>query len=133
MMILKEYENFLTQSLAFWVGSADKNNRPDLARCTGLAPLSDYERITLFIPTKFAGQILTNTKENKNITLSATSVVTYNSYQFKGVFESVRDCTSKEEAAQLEYLDGFSTLVSRLGFSKEAFFAIFNHQPSHAV
>ena len=132
-MILKPYEDFLQQPLAFWIANANASHEPDLARCTGIAPFTDLEHLTFFIPEKSNAHILANATINSQLTLSATSVITYNSYQFKGVINAIRDCTQQEEEIQNRYLKEFSLVVSKLGFSKETFFELYNFQPSRAI
>lgn len=67
------------------------------------------------------------------MTLAATDVPTFESYQYKGIFSSVRPCTPDEEIAQQKYLDQFTDIIAMYGHSKERYFKSFNSQPSFAV
>lgn len=132
-MILQGHEEFLLTPVALWVANTSADNIPELVKCIGIAPLSDLSTITFFIPEKFAAGFIANTQVNPDIALSATSVYSFESYQYKGVFMELRKCTSEEIDLQRQYLDGFTGVLASMGYSKESFYNSYFHQPSYAV
>lgn len=132
-MKLAPYEALLSEPLAFWLANADAALVPEVVRCTGLAPLTDFTHLTAFFPETFGRQFMKNLNVRPNLTLLGCSVPTYESYQYKGLFRSLRPCTEAEVALQHQYLDGFTDTTAAIGFSKEGFFKSYFHQPSYAV
>jgi len=131
--MLQPYLHLLLQPAAFWVANCDSNNVPDLARSSGLAPITEENEITFYLPVAFAGQFMQNAKHNPHVTLSVTSVPTYESYQFKGTISAVREGTVEEGEKQREYLVGFSNLLDTIGYPGTLFFKAYFHQPAWAI
>lgn len=132
-MRLAPYQSILAEPLAFWAANADSENIPEIVRCCGLAPITDYTRLTFFIGEAFGRQFIQNITTNPRITLTGTSVPTYESYQYKGVFVSIRTCNEQEVEQQRQYLDRFTDVVAAIGYSKEGFYNSYFHQPSYAI
>lgn len=95
------YFKILSRPAALWTASCNKNNVPEIVRSTGLAAVTDLKTITLYVSERYSRQYLKNFDTNSNITLAATDVPTFESYQYKGLFNNVRPCTPAEEQAQL--------------------------------
>jgi hypothetical protein len=132
-MELKRYEHILSEPLAFWAASIDKNNVPDIVRSLGLAPLEDYDNITFYIPERYSETFINNLYVNAPISFLCCALFDYESYQYKGVFKSMRSCTGAEVQSQQKYLDDFTDLIVQLGYSKEGFYNSYYHQPSLAI
>jgi hypothetical protein len=132
-MILQAYKKFLAEPLAFWIANSDRDLIPEIVRSIGIAPVTDCSCLTVFVPEVFSHTLIKNLATSKHITLTGTSVPTYESYQFKGVFISIRLCTEEEVQRQRKYMDGFTDEVAHIGFSKEGFFNSYFHQPSYAI
>lgn len=131
-MQLPPHLSFLAQPVALWMANADDHGVPALTRCAGVVVL-DQRMLTVFVPEALGREFLANLREAAPITLSATDVPTYQSYQYKGIFRGLRECTEQEIALQRAALDDFTCLLESLGFSKESFFKSYFHQPSFAV
>jgi hypothetical protein len=115
-----QHRSILSQPLAFWAASSSVENLPDTVRCTGVAPVDLWGKLTFFIPKKHSQQFLGNLHQNPQLSLLGCSVVTFESYQYKGVFESFRACTPEEEAFQQRYLDKFKEMIHMQGLPRDA-------------
>ena len=127
------YISILSQPLAFWIANSNAGKEPEVVRCVGIIPVETLEQLTVFIPEIWSQQFIANLATGNKITFLATSVPTYESYQYKGEFLSIRACTELEIASQHEYLDGFSDEVAKIGLSKSMFYQSYLHQPTLAV
>ncbi|OQP64245.1 hypothetical protein A3860_19910 [Niastella vici] len=127
------YISILSQPLAFWIANCNANNVPEVVRCYGVAPIDSPEQLTIFIPEIWSAQFVANLGAGKKVTLSGTSVPTYESYQYKGEFLSIRACTEDEMVYQHQYMDKFSDEVEKIGLPKLMCYNAFFHQPSLAV
>jgi len=132
-MNIPSYISILSQPLGFWIANCNANNVPEVVRCMGLAPVTDPEQLTVFIPEVWSHLFVANLATGKKITFMATSVPTYESYQYKGEYLSFRPCTEQEVALQRMYLDGFGDEIVKVGLSKARFSQSFFHQPSLAI
>ena len=132
MTELKSYQKILAQPLAFWAASSNKEKVPDAVRCTGLSDVTAVDTITFFIPEKFSGNFIKNVAENPKITLMGCSITTFESYQYKGVYRSMRTATKEEEALQTNYVIAFTDELEKIGFDR-GIGEMFLLQPSFAV
>ena len=128
----KLYQHILSQPLAFWVASSNAQNIPDAVRCVGVVPGEDLSTLTFFIAEKYSEKFLANVQQNRQISLLGCSVINFESYQYKGIFQSKRPCTTEEVALQNQYLNRFKEAINSMGLLKEAANGYFN-QPSLAV
>lgn len=127
------YFKILSQPAALWTANCNQHNVPEIVRSTGVAEITDLSSITLYVSERYSRQYLKNFETNRNITLAATNVPTFESYQYKGLLDNIRPCTPDEEKAQRIYLDRFTDVIGSFGYSKELVFNNFNFQPSFAV
>lgn len=127
------YISILKEPLAFWIANCDADNVPEVVRCVGIRPVTSLEELTVFIPEIWSGRFLNNLSATKKITFLCTSVPTYESYQYKGEFRSVRPCEEADVQLQLNYLEGFTDEIAKIGLSKIGFFDSYHHQPMLAV
>ena len=127
------YYQLLTEPSALWASNCDDNNAPEIVRCAGVADVSDIKQITFFISEAFGKKFIQNLQPNTNIALAATCVPSFESYQYKGTYQSIRPCTEEEQELQRQYFDAFTDITTSFGFLKEPLFQSYFHQPSFAV
>jgi hypothetical protein len=132
-MPLKPYVNILGEPLAFWASNCNAENVPDIVHCNGLIPVEEYDKLTFFIAERFSRIFIANLSITPDITFLGCSVLTFESYQYKGKFESIRACTPADVAMQQQYLEAFTDTIAGIGFPKEAFYKSYFHQPSFAI
>jgi hypothetical protein len=132
-MMLKPYVNMLREPLGFWASNCNAENVPDIVHCNGLMPVEEYDKLTFFIAEAFSGTFIANLPINPEITFTGCSVLTFESYQYKGRFESIRACTPADIAMQQQYLETFTETCAAIGFSKEGLLKAYYHQPSFAI
>lgn len=127
------YHTLLAEPLAFWAASCNEQGWPELVRVNGVAA-SAFPELTFFIPEVFAQRFLSTLKSGTQLTLLGTHIPTYNSFQYKGTFRSVRPCADEEVQQQLAYIHHLTDIVDQLlGLSKEEVFDSIFFQPSYAV
>lgn len=132
-MVLKPYAALLSEPLSFWVANRDANNVPDTVRAFGLLPVGDDDKMTFFVPDRYSDTFLANLSEGSPVSLMCCSVLTFESYQFKGNVVHTRESTEEEIAMQIGYLDKFAGLIMGLGFSKEDYYNAFPFNVTYAV
>jgi len=132
-MILKPYAHLLSQPLSFWAASCDARNIPDMVRCFGLLPVDDSNDITFFIPEKYSDIFLANLAENRAVSLIGCHILTFESYQFKGILKSIRPSTPEEIRMQLDHLDSFTDLILEVGFSKEDYYKAYAYGSGYTI
>lgn len=132
-MIDAPYFKILFLPAALWTANCNEDNVPEIVRSAGVAVAADLSAITLYVSERYSRQYLKNFETNKNLTLAATDVPTFESYQYKGLVNNIRLCTPYEEEVQKIYLDRFTDVIGSFGYSKELVFNNFNFQPSYAV
>lgn len=132
-MILKPFAELLIQPLSYWAASSDAQNMPDLARVFSLLPVDDTDEITFFIPEKYSDAFIANLHINPAVSLMGCSVLTFESYQFKGEFKSIRQSTPEEHSMQMDYLDKFTDIILEIGFSKEDYYNAFASDSTFAI
>jgi hypothetical protein len=132
-MQLKPYVNILREPLAFWASNCNSENIPDIVHCNGLLPVEDLSKLTFFIGKAFSETFIANLDINPEITFLGCSVLSFESYQYKGTFESIELCTPEHVAMQRQYLDAFTDVIATVGYSKKDFYAAYFQQPSYAV
>jgi|SRR5688500_4963610 hypothetical protein len=127
------YVNILREPLGFWASNCNSENIPDIVHCNGLLRGEDPGKLTFFISKAFSATFIANLDISPQITFLGCSVLTFESYQYKGIFESIKLCTPEQEAIQKQYLDAFTDVIAMVGFSKNEFYTTYFHQPSYAV
>ncbi len=127
------YQSLLREPMAFWAASSDEQGRPVILRVNGVDATA-FPELTIFIPEIYSASFIASLHPDQQLTLLATYIPTYESYQYKGTFGSIRAATDEEAALQLDYIHRLTDLVeSLLGLSKQAVFDSIAFQPSYAV
>lgn len=132
-MLLTPYVDKLLEPLAFWASNCNMQRIPEVVHCNGVLATGEDDCLTFFIAEAFSQAFIDNIKESQDITLLACSVPTFESYQYKGQLLNIRPCTADEIILQQEYVDKFTDIIATIGYSKEAFYNSYYHQPSLAV
>jgi len=132
-MILDPYIHLLNQPLSFWAATCDAENVPDVVHVNGLSPVESGNQITLFLSKRYSETFVANLELNPELALIGTNVQTFEGYQFKGHFRSLRPCTPEEEQMQLNFIDRFTTVIELMGFNRQWYYDSYFHQPSLAI
>ena len=132
-MILDPYIHLLNQPLSFWAANCDADQVPEVVHCNGILPVNGGNQITFFIVKKYSETFTANLQISPELAFIGTSVTSFEGYQFKGHFDSLRPCTPEEVQIQLSYLDKFTDLIELMGFARGWFYESYFHQPSLAV
>lgn len=127
------YFEILNRPCAFWLAAMDESNIPDLVRCAGLGPLDQLPFIDCYVSDFFGAGMMKILRQRPSLALSAIHLIDFESYQYKGLCIDIRPCTAEEVERQRSYLEQFSALTAYFGFSAEAFFRSFFHQPSYTL
>ncbi|HEY0680461.1 MAG TPA: pyridoxamine 5'-phosphate oxidase family protein [Chitinophagaceae bacterium] len=129
----ENYLSILSLPVAMWAANRDENNIPDVVHCNGIVPTGNCEKLTFFISAEYSDTFLANLKVSPALTLLVADIYTFRSYQYKGNFESMRDCTPEEVVLQQKHLRAFSDAIGEVGHSNDGFYDAYNLQPSFAV
>lgn len=132
-MEVPPYISLLREPVAIWIANVDAANIPEVVRCAGILPSNDAQQLTVFMPAVWSQRFIQNLEQADHLSVLATSVPTYESYQYKGKFLHMRACTEDEVALQKAYVEAFSSEVEKIGLSKQAFYTSYDHQPSWAL
>jgi len=135
-MDLEEYRRALEESSVLWVSACTDDNCPNVARAAGIAPVDSFPNITVYISEAFGKGLLSILRSNKNISLLTVSMHSFESYQFKGVCQSIRPCVAKDHEIQREHLNRFTTILSGIGIpgsETKKISQLYFQQPSHAI
>ena len=127
------HHSILAQPLGFWVANCDQQAKPDIVKCNGVLFPETLDQLTFFISSKFSERFRSNLQPGRQISFMGCSVYTFESYQYKGEFISIRDCSPEEEVLQRNYVDAFTDTLENIGFPKDGFVSAYFHLPSHAV
>jgi hypothetical protein len=130
------YHKILNEPNIFWAAVCGGDHRPEVARVAGLAPVDDLSKITFYMSEAFGKSLLHTVKHYPHITLLVICMHTFESYQYKGLYQSMRPCTQEEEKRQRWHLDGFIDSLHTIGISPSETTKIsklYFQQPSHAV
>lgn len=132
-MLLSSHVDYLSSPHAYWIATVSPLNKPDIVRPTGIVAHPESDTITIMFPEKVAQQTLRNLQASNAITLLACTLLSFESYQFKGVVISEsRPCTGEEIEFQESYLDAFSDDLQAFGHDKQGFYNAYFRQPSLA-
>jgi len=132
-MSLPYYQTLLSEPLAFWAASCNEQACPELVRVNGVDATS-FPELTFFIPEVFAKRFIATLNPDAQLALLGTHIPTYNSFQYKGAFHSIRPCAEKEVQQQFDYVHKLTDIVDQLlGLSKQEVFDSIFFQPSYAV
>jgi len=129
----EQHWSILTEPLALWAANCNAQNVPDVVKCNGNLPVDDYKHITFFIAESKSKEFISNLCPNARITFLATRIHDFVSYQYKGIFKSIRSCSQAEVDLQLDHVDKLTNEFVKLGLNKEQATLAYFHQPSVAI
>ena len=114
-MLTPKLKDYIPNPNGMAIGTVGKDLMPEFQRALGSVVIDD-DRIKVFIDEPTAGQTFDNLRENGQISLVMVSMLSAESYQFKG------QCThwEKTTAADLDifnqYMIGFNQMAVNVGF-----------------
>jgi hypothetical protein len=135
-MVQTGYHAILNEPNPFWVAATNAGNMPDVTRVAGLAHVEEISTITFYLSEAFGSNLLETFKKDAPVTLLVTSIDTFESYQYKGVYESKRPCTPDEEEQQHRHFEGFTNKLKTIGIppgEADKICGLYFQQPSWAV
>jgi len=106
---------------ALWMAACNQTGQTVIARLSGVIPRID-QAVTCFVPAKFSRDMLSALNQNPNVAVVAASTQTFESYQFKGRYQSHRNATPEECEIQTQNLLAFSNAAALLKLPAEACF-----------
>ena len=117
---------------AVWLSCCDDDKRPMIARLSSIR-IVDVETICCYIPDKFAVELLPGLIKGKPAAVLAACTETFDSYQVKGVIDSVYKPAPNEIAEQKETLEVFCQGLVRQGFSAPNLYKAYSDDAFTAV
>lgn len=111
MKLTEKYVEHLYGMVTMYLGSRNQALRPHNVRARGVLASADRELLTVYILESQSEKVLQNLNENGKFSLTAGSVVNFETYQFKGNFVSSRPSDANDEAVQAIYSDKILGLV----------------------
>ncbi len=131
-MLTSYHKEFLSQSVALWMGSASAENIPDTVRCLGVV-IENENTLRCFIAERFSEEFIRNLGQNKLINLASSHPYTFTGYQYKGELIDIRPSSAEEIEIQKIYMDRFAIDMAAFGLEKQKVFDMYFYQPSIAI
>ena len=128
-----QYHTILAEAMNFWVANCNGAAVPDIVKSTGIIFPDTLDQITFFISEIFSSDFRANLAPGGQLAFMGCSILTYESYQYKGQFVEMRSCTPAEEELQRQYIDMVTDAIQNIGYTKKDFFELYYHQPSYAI
>lgn len=135
-MVQMRYRSMLNEPNVFWVAVSNAENIPNVTRVAGLAPVEDISILTFYLSKAFGDSLLSTMQSRPYLALLATSIHTFESYQYKGIYQSARLCTEAEQEQQRRYFEGFCNTLKMIGIPPKDTAKIerlYFQQPSYAI
>jgi hypothetical protein len=135
-LLQERYHSILNEPNVFWVAVSNAENVPDVTRVAGLAPVEDLSTITFYLSEAFGNGLLATLQNQPCLTLLVTCIHTFESYQYKGIYQSIRPCTAEEEERQRWYIEGFADSLKSIGIlpvEAARLARLYFQQPSYAI
>jgi hypothetical protein len=115
MLTNQRISEFLKSTkLGMAMATRDANLKPDFCRVLGVQVV-DQDHLRFFIDKKSNPTSVKNLQPSAPIALTTTRADNFESYQFKGKFEKLTECSDQDKQAVQDYLHGFNEAVIALG------------------
>ncbi len=133
-MLNTYHKTFLSSpGISIWLGSANAHNVPDTVRATGLT-LEENDIICCYVSQNDASQLLQNISENKRISLVASEISNFVTYQYKATVIATYTSNREEEIIQEKFMDNFcTTLTNIFPLPKEKIYNMYLRLPSVSI
>ena len=96
------------------MGTRDTNLKPDFCRVLGVQVV-DQDHLKFFVDKKSNTTSFKNLQPSAPIALTTTRADNFESYQFKGKFVKLTECSDEDNQTIQAYLHGFNDAVVALG------------------
>ena len=96
------------------MGTRDTNLKPDFCRVLGVQVV-DQDHLRFFMDKKSNPTSFKNLQPSALIALTTTRADNFESYQFKGKFVKLTECSDEDNQTIQAYLHGFNDAVVALG------------------
>lgn len=117
---------------AVWLSCCGEDKRPMIARLSSIRIVDD-ETICCYVPDKFVTEFLPALVKDNPAAVLAACTETFDSYQVKGIIDSVYKPLSEEIAAQKKTLEVFCQGLVRQGFSASNLYRAYSDDEFTAV
>jgi uncharacterized protein YhbP (UPF0306 family) len=115
MLTNQRISEFLkSTALGMALGTRDTNLKPDFCRVLGIQVV-DPDHLRFFIDKKSNPTTFKNLQPSAPIALTTTRADNFESYQFKGKFVKLTECSDEDNQAIQAYLHEFNVAVVALG------------------
>lgn len=81
--------------------------KPQICRSLGVKLQPDKEHITIYTVNNFLQHNVSNLKDNGRIALSVGDPLTFETFQFKGIFSKIEPCSLEDKILIKEFTDAF--------------------------
>jgi len=115
-MLPDDIVTFLQSPVFFGLATRDANLRPRHAMPVGAVADADAGRVTFFLPTAVAGEVLEDLADNGQVALGCADPLTHRAYQLKGIWESDRAATAADDAVIRIWRDKLVARATQSGF-----------------
>jgi len=98
MLITEHIRDFIhNDTLVFWAGNIGTDGFCDVFRSAGLVIHPDGKHITIYLTDEYASKIIRNLEYGNELSFLVASILTFESYQFKGNYLSSHPASGEEE------------------------------------
>ncbi|MDH5395438.1 MAG: hypothetical protein OEW97_04140 [Gammaproteobacteria bacterium] len=110
---------FLESDAAILLSSADSANEPAISRGYGARVSDDCKQVTVFVTEQQSATLLENVRQTGQLSLNATCVTSYESYQLKGINASISELSPKNKHFIENYCNAFIASIEKVGLTNE--------------
>ena len=113
-MISEEVKGFVAQPpLAMCLGTRNAQLKPQVTRAFSAKVSEDGTQITMYISKYFVEACLANLNDNGKVAFTTGSPLTHVSYQFKGQYVGIHDCTEEDYAFMQGNVGAFTEVLEQ--------------------
>lgn len=130
-LITPELKEFIEGSQGISMGTRDKDLTPEYTRVLG-ASVNEDGIITFYTAKDTSVKAIENIDNNKLVSITLASPLSYECYQFKGKCITYRDSNEIDQGNIERYLKGFNDALNILGI-RDGIIYKWPSQPSMAI
>lgn len=118
MLITEHIRDFVCkETLVFWAGNIGHDGYCDMFRSAGLVIHEDRQHITIYLTDKYAAHIIHNLEHGKQLSFLVASILSFESYQFKGLYLSSCQASQEDEKQISVYTEKILPTLKDLGLN----------------
>lgn len=116
-LLSEENVAFILRYTSISVAARDANNRPLIARASGIDVSPDRRQVIVYLCQTNAGPVLQGLRDNGMLALVATRPTTHAALQVKGRVSAIRATTDADRTAMEAYQLSFIAELGHIGYS----------------